>query len=188
LLDEQVAVLSGVYLAVGAAAGTDLLTESTRSMQKRDLLSDLLTAWLEDEGVARFDMSAILDTTVNNVATIAIDAVETGKSNAQVVSILQDHYSFSPARANTIARTTVGTAQSIGQIVQAEAVGVTHKRWNDSGFEVRDIHRKRDNEVVAIGQKFSLQAGDVAPRYPLDHLISGDDRINCRCFMTFEIN
>ena len=109
-------------------------------------------------------------------------------TSPQAEAVLPPISLTSPARALRIARTTGGTAQSIGQVAGALSVGATKKVWRDSNFEVREEHLARDGETVSIDDRFSRQFPDgSAPRWPLDQNTAAADRINCRCSMTFEM-
>ena len=77
----------------------------------------------------------------------------------------------------------------MGQFVSAGQSGATHKKWVDSGFEVRPEHQTRNSEpAVGLNARFSPQFGQInGPRYPLDPNLVPADRVNCRCSMIFEV-
>lgn len=151
-------------------------------------ISGAIDNFLEQEGIILTELSLINKST----ASYILDAVLNGEEEGQTVNEMQqsiiDIGAFSPGRALRIARTTVGTAQSIGQIEGFRSVGATHKVWRDSDFEVRQEHQNRDGEKVLLDDRFSSQfPGFPAPRYPLDQGIAPGDRINCRCSLTASI-
>lgn len=147
-------------------------------------IDDFLTA----EGVILSELSLLNKTTIASIFDTVIDGEQEGKTTEEIKQAISDSGTFSPARALSIARTTGGTAQSIGQMAGALSVGATKKIWRDSGFEVREEHIARDGETVDINGRFSRQFNEGStPRWPLDQDIAASDRINCRCSMTFEM-
>lgn len=172
-------------------AGTVLVDERGIDIdfEKRKIdynLAGLIDQFLEEEGVILLDLSLIEKTTIDGILTAVLDGEEEGKSINEIQQSLIDVGLFSSERALRIARTTVGTAQSIGQVEGARSAGATKKTWHDSGFEVRSIHKARNGETVGMDEQFSSQVtGATSPRWPLDQRSAASDRINCRCFMTF---
>lgn len=146
-----------------------------------------ITEFLSMENIILTELGLINATTVSNILDYIIDGESEGKSIADIKQAIMDSGTFSPERALRIARTTVGNAQSIGQMVGAIEAGATKKVWVDSGFEVREEHVARNGEKVGVNERFSSQfPGHLAPRWPVDQQSAAADRINCRCSMTFE--
>lgn len=151
-------------------------------------ISGMIDNLLEQEGIILTELSLINKTTVNLILEAVLNGEEEGQTVNEMQQALIDIGAFSPERALRIARTTVGTAQSIGQVVGFKSAGATHKTWIDSNFEVRPEHIARDGEKVGIDERFSSQfAGYPAPRWPLDQNIAPGDRVNCRCSMVGSI-
>ena len=138
------------------------------------------------EEIIAKDLSFIFKTTQDTLVAAIADMVQEGKTVQDVKDALLDAGIFGSSRALTIARTTAGTALSVGQLQNGIAMGATHKTWHDSGFEVRPEHVNRNGETVPIKDRFSNQFGEpIAPLYPGDPDIILADRINCRCYLTF---
>jgi uncharacterized protein with gpF-like domain len=151
-------------------------------------LEQEIQVFIAEESIILNELALINKVTVEAIITAIIDAEQEGKTITDMQQAIIDLGTFSPERALRIARTTVGTAQSIGQMAGAISVGATKKIWRDSNFEVRKQHQARDGETVDIEARFSRQFPDgLAPRWPLDQEAAASDRINCRCAMTFEI-
>lgn len=152
-------------------------------------VQDLIDEYLSKEATVLTEKSLIAETTVKQL----IEQVEEGIENAWTTSQLQqaivDVGVFSPERALRLSRTIMGTSGSIGQFVSAKHTGATHKKWIDSGFNVRDEHKERGMEpAVRIEERFSAKFGSsIGPMYPLDSILVPADRVNCRCSMIFEI-
>jgi len=129
---------------------------------------------------------------INTLTTAAIieqvqDFVENNKSLDQLKQAIQDVGIFDPVRASRIARTIGTNAASIGQFVAAQETGATLKTWNVAGFATRDIHDSRSGETVPMSARFSVKSGSIGPRWPGDADVAADDRINCRCFLTYQV-
>lgn len=150
-----------------------------------DELKQLIAEALANEGVILTDKSHIQQSVVDMILKQAQNAVENGLSPQELAQAIVDTGAFSPERALRIARTTCGTAASIGQMEAGRAAGATHKKWLASFADTRDEHMERDGESVPLNARFSAKFSGVGPRYPLDPEIAAGDRINCRCFMSF---
>jgi len=132
------------------------------------------------------EVSEIQQSTVEAILAQVREATDKNWTVQELVLAIEDTGIFSPERALRIARTEVGTAASIGQMVSGRVAGAKKKTWQTGGFDIRNIHTAREGETVGIDDRFSIQSGSTGPRFPSDHQISADDRINCKCFMTFE--
>jgi len=71
-------------------------------------------------------------------------------------------------------------------MVAGKVAGAGRKTWNTGGFAVRSIHSARELESVGIDERFSIQDGSIGPRFPSDFQTTAADRVNCKCFLTFE--
>lgn len=184
--------LSDIYMDTAFIfAGTVLVDErgtpvdfETRAIPRN--LQQTIEEFITIENTILTELSLINASTVDIILKAAIDAEEEGKTVTQIQQAILDSGTFSPERALRIARTTVGTAQSIGQMAGAIEAGATKKTWHDSNFDVRSEHSNRDGETIGMDERFSSQFPDYpAPRWPLDQNIAPADRINCRCAMSF---
>lgn len=142
--------------------------------------------FINNEGIILTELALIDAVTTENILDIMRDGSTEGKSVENIKQAIIDSGTFSPERALRIARTSVGTGQSIGQIVAAGEAGAISKTWRDSDLGVRIEHSNRDGETVGLNERFSSQfPGFPAPRWPLDQNIAPADRVNCRCSMSF---
>jgi HK97 family phage portal protein len=183
--------------AMGAAIAIDFGDKITVTregkpvaMEYRDEFTDAFEAQLaqyfEREKWMLTELSLLSETTVTLVMEQVSEGIKNGWTVQEIKTALEDVGAFSPQRALMLARTLAGTSASIGQLSSAMVSGSTHKTWMTSGFGVRAIHTAREGETVAIDSTFSARGkSGVAPRFPLDPFISPDDRISCRCSMTF---
>jgi len=165
-----------------------------------DLFVETLEEYLESERIVLNELALIEKSTANAIIIQVENALEEGLTGSQLQQAIIDAGIFEPppdikvgvgirGRALRLSRTITGTAGSMGQFVGARETGATHKKWRDSGFEVRDEHVERNAELaVGINGRFSPKFGAVTgPRYPLDPQMPVGDRVNCRCSMSFEI-
>ena len=155
------------------------------AMETRDVVEDqtmvIVDAMIQEEQIALVESGYITTGTAQMIMEQVRQGVIDGASVNQIQQAIIDVAAFSPERALRVARTASGTMQSIGQLAAGVAVGATKKTWQNSGFNVRERHIARNGETVPIEGEFS---GGL--RYPLDIRADADDRINCRCSMTFE--
>ena len=148
-------------------------------------------AILEARGIESFVQ--ISKTITNQIMNRIIQGVELGKTISQIAIDIQEFFDPKNAvsRANTIARTEVLTAVSIGQNAVAldieKVIPGSKKAWLTVGDNrVRDSHRNlQKDKPIPIKSKFVAKddSGKVAllsfPRDPLAN--APDETINCRC-------
>ena len=154
-----------------------------------DELKAALEEYIKGERVVLTELSHIEKSTVDSILLHVENGLAEGMSVNELQQSIIDAGIFEPARALQLSRTITGTAASMGQFIGARQVGATHKKWIDSGFNVRDEHRQRNAEAaVGVNGRFSPKFGaTTGPRYPLDPDMPVADRVNCRCSMFFEI-
>lgn len=177
-----------LFLNTAIQGAENIVIEKRSSVSFREVEEDLLALIqeaVENDGIINLELEAINSTTVKGLSELLIEGLDKGMTQAQLASAIMDSPLFSLGRAKVIANTIVGTAQSLGQLVYAKELNAETKTWHDSNLHVREEHRKRDGETVALGSKFSSQFEGASPRYPLDPLINPSDRIGCRCAMSF---
>ena len=183
--EEMSNLLKDNYLRWGIQFGQDIV------LQRAEITEDLqqsITNWLNEEQVLLEEVAAINKTSASLILDQVNESLEGGWNIGEVQQAIQDVGIFNESRALRIARTTIGTATSIGQYHAAKISGATHKVWRTSKFEVRPEHVKREGEEVRIDETFSPAFGmAVGPRFPLDNLLVPADRVNCRCSMSFAI-
>ncbi len=147
-----------------------------------------LQGFLNREAGILTEISFINEATAAAIIEQVQDFIENNKTHDQLKQAIQDVGIFDPVRASRIARTIGTNAASIGQFVAAQETGAETKTWNVAGFETRDIHDTRKGEKVPMSARFSVQSGSIGPRWPGDVDVTAEDRINCRCFLTFQID
>lgn len=145
-----------------------------------------LESFMNREAGILQEISLINAATVTAIIEQVKDFTENNKSIGQLKQAIQDVGISDPIRAARIARTMGTNAGSIGQFVGAQEAGAQTKTWNVAGFQTRDIHDKRKHETVPMQARFSAQIGSIGPRWPGDSDVAAADRINCRCFLTFQ--
>jgi HK97 family phage portal protein len=174
--------LRKIYFDSGQKFGQDIVVEKR---QIEDDLQAALEDYLQAENWILTDLSLISEDTVKIIMDKVRENIETGDPIATLQQAILDSGIFSDERALRIARTTAGTASSIGQIESAKLSGATHKKWLASNAETREQHKNRDGETVPIHSRYSRQYSGMPPRYPLDHQANVSDRVNCRCSQSF---
>jgi len=178
-------VLREIYMDFGLKFGKDIVVQR---QEISDELEAMLNQYLDEEAVLFEEVSAINKTSSSLITDLIEDSLENGMSTTQLQQAIMDVGVFSPGRALTIGRTSLGTAQSIGQWHSAYLTGATHKTWITAVFDVREEHTERSGEKVRISDTFSPKFGmSIGPRWPLDNRLVAADRVNCRCSMSFSI-
>lgn len=188
---EWVPVYVNITRSYALIAANQIIVEKRQD----DGMIDAIEKYLEDEAVVLKELKLIETSTVKDVMDQVRNALAEGMNANQLQQAIIDAGIFSPdppkepARALMLSRTITGTAGSMGQFISARETGATHKKWRDSGFEVRDEHVERNREpAVGLNARFSPKFGAIeGPRYPLDPQMPVGDRVNCRCSMSFEI-
>lgn len=174
---DWVPVYNNISMGYASIAANQILVEKRAD----DELKNALDQYLAAERIVLEELSDIESSTVSSILLQVENAIDQGLSTAMLQQAIIDAGIFEPARALRLSRTITGTAGSMGQFVSARQTGATHKKWRDSGFEVREEHQIRNAEpAVGINERFSAQFGATqGPRYPLDPEIHVADRVNC---------
>lgn len=182
--DKWGAAIQGHYLVVGATEGADVVVESRAA---KSVLREAIREALAAESIVLQEISAINTYTSARVIEQITSAIALGTSIGDLQQAIEDVGAFTPDRALRIGRTITGAAANLGQNIAAIEGGATHKTWSTSGFEVRSVHAAREGEEVEIADEFTRVASSngVYPRYPGDPRLAPEDRINCRCVLTF---
>lgn len=163
-------------------AGTQSLAELEAgvdfNLQDRNVLR-----WLSDR--SRRTAELIQGVSDERVLMSLWDVVYEGSYTIQkAAEALQDEYSFSASRADTVARTEIITAGRAGQFYGDQQSGmVIGKMWRSAMQKnTRDPHRSADGQVVPLNDPFIVNGE--ALMFPGDGSLgaSGDNVINCRCW------
>jgi SPP1 gp7 family putative phage head morphogenesis protein len=97
------------------------------------------------------------------------DAMESGMSNDDLATQLEDSYAFSADRAETIARTETAYADVQGNLAGYTEAGVDQKQWV-TGDGCCDDCDALNGVIVDMDEDFPDDGGDGPPLHP-----------NCRC-------
>ena len=93
------------------------------------------------------------------------------------------------ARTETLGAMNAASLESVLQLIETGSVreqDVT-KVWDATGdSRTRETHKEADGQDRRVGDRF--QVGDSLMRYPGDPEGSAKERIQCRCWMRFEID
>jgi len=173
-------MLQKAYIDIALDFSQDFETRATV-----DEIKNNIEQYLKNEGVILFEISNINSTTVDGIIAAIANGIDTGATTKELQQAIIDSGLLTESRALMLARTIAGTAANIGQIEGAKATGATHKIWKTAGFEVRPSHKKMDNKMVEIGEKFKV--GRESADFPLDPRLSPGERVNCRCTMNYVI-
>jgi hypothetical protein len=119
--------------------GADLTPEIT------DQVNEAATAWAKERAASMVGMRyeadgtlvanpnaewAITESTRDLLRTQVADAIEKGLSTDEIAAVLADSYAFSDARAETIARTEIASADIQGSLIGWKKSGVVEgKEW-----------------------------------------------------------
>jgi hypothetical protein len=153
--------------------------------QDDDELAERIQRMMEQEQIILTERSHINETTVALMAEQFRQAREEDWTIQETKQAIEDAGAFGPVRGLRISRTVTAASSSVGQLAGAESAGARTKQWNTSEYEVRQLHVNRSGERVGINEAFSVQSGLTGPRYPGDPRVAPEDRINCRCSLTF---
>ena len=122
---------------------------------------------------------------IDEVAGKVVEAVkaagEAGESISTVTSTVRQAWAgWSKGRAETIARTEVGTMYNTARFNEMPRQGFEHHEWVTSIDEAtRESHYDVDGQVRRIGQPFDI--GGVMMTHPQANGAPAGEVINCRC-------
>lgn len=216
-IDDE--ILESAYRDVVRATWEDSFRESVAFFGGRAKalplqILELLLRYLETGALARARIANA--TTKRYLLEAIMEGLQQGRDNYDIASDIYTRWverrkpgdeitdgPLSRWRAETMARTEVGTAQQDANIVGARQSGMTHKKW----LSVRHPRRTRrpetgskfdhyaqydpetgtgaNGQVVAISQPFII-SGE-AMNYPGDPSFGADpgNRLNCLCTASF---
>jgi len=175
--------ISKMYVFSGGRHGTDFVMETRTS--EDDIRAEIVE-YLRKEDIVLTEVSMINETTAEKVILHVDSAIETGATMNQLQQAIIDTGIFNEKRALGLARTISGNAVNLGQWKGAETAGATQKVWSTAATEVRKSHRKASGQTVGIDDLFKV--GKFRARYPLDNQLPPEERMNCRCTLTYKID
>jgi hypothetical protein len=127
-------------------------------------------------------------TTVRKLQKALAKGAEEGQGIGSLTKAVNEAFGVRRRNAATIARTELLRATQDAQVESFAQSGVVEtKRWNDNqDADVRDSHYATLIESVAVREPFTLANGSSAS-YPGDMALPPEDSINCRCYVTPEL-
>lgn len=149
-------------------------------------MEKLVRDWLSEYGAKK--VKSIVETTRNAIRRILVSGAENHEPPRVIAKRIVDDLGgdIAKRRAETIARTEIGTANSVGSDEAAKITGLTlEKVWNAT-----EDHRTRPDHAAADGQRVGMEAsftlGGVSMKFPRDPDGPANQVINCRCVCTYE--
>lgn len=122
----------------------------------------------------------INQTTVDSLLNTLADGVGNGEGLDQLVARIGDVFDIADAvRAETIARTEVGSAQNFGRAIEMQEQGVEKRMWVSAFLNTRDAHAEAHGQVVGVDEPFNVGGEELM--YPQDADGSAENVINCQC-------
>jgi hypothetical protein len=171
-----VELAGGMYkdnIQVGAAAIAKLLGIDPSAI----LATPFVVDFIRDRS---FVMLAVNKTTTDALKATLTEAISAGEGlssiRERITSVYADAQGF---RAETIARTEVGSSQNFGRTAEMENQKVGKKVWITTFSNSRDAHIEADGQIVGVNDSFSV--GGESLEYPGDPSGSADNVINCQC-------
>jgi hypothetical protein len=160
-------------IMIGAAAIAKLL-----GVDPIDVLLSPYTATFIDK--RSFIMLSVNETTRDSLRVNLSEAIANGESIGDIRNRITNIYSEAQGfRAETIARTEVGSAQNYGRTQEMEVNKAEKKVWIATFSNTREAHAAADGQVVGIHDHFNV--GGESLEYPGDPSGSPENIINCQC-------
>jgi hypothetical protein len=179
------------FIDIGISLGMQAVFEirDTTSDDVEAKLKKSLEFFLKQENQILIEKSLIDKATAKYVIDTVRDGVQEGLPINKIQEKLAGSHMFSSVRSLRIARTIGGLAGGLSQLRMAQISGMTHKTWHSVGDEnTRKEHTKRNGQTVPIKKTFQAAFGlSYGPMFPCDPHIHVSDRVNCRCWMSFEV-
>lgn len=151
------------------------------------LLDTDVSDWIETPAVQAYLMnkpSALADlidpTTMDALRATLSEGVAQGDDLTALVARVQSVYDDADGfRAETIARTEVGSAQNFGRANEMQAQGVEQRMWICAFLNSREEHMAAHGQTVGVDEPFDV--GGEPLMYPQDPDGSPENTINCQC-------
>lgn len=165
--------ISKTNIAIGAAAVAKLL-----GIDPSDILA---TPFVVDYvGKRSFVMLDVNKTTRVKLRDTLQEGVAQGEDLGQIRERISTVYDEAQGfRAETIARTEVGSAQQFGRSQEMRQQKVEKQVWVAIFQNTRDAHAEADGQIVGVGERFNV--GGEFLEYPGDFSGSPGNVINCQC-------
>lgn len=160
--------------------------EETKFIDLLAIVEKTIHRWLVDYGARK--VRAITETTRKLIRRALVKGNEEKEPPRVLAKRIRSEVGgeIGRARAQTIARTEIGVASSVGSDEAAKVTGLQlDKVWvATEDARTRPDHRKADGQKVDMDRTFTV--GGEAMRYPRDPDGSAGNVVNCRCVCTYE--
>lgn len=141
-----------------------------------DLVNERSVAYA-DESAADL-VTGISETTRERLRELVTQAIEDAQGVQELQAAIEDDFTFSADRAETIARTEIGNAHMAGALEGAKASGLTLKKFIIRGSQDFDCPICGLNELEGkIGLEEEFPSGDEGPLF----------HPNCECTLVFDV-
>ena len=152
------------------------------------LVDKLVQEWVRKHAGAR--IVGIIDTDLERVRRELTEGVQKGEGIPQLAKRIEDYLDPIYAnRAETVARTEIVSASSLGSQLAAQATGIPmRKSWlSTPGDRTRDSHSDADGQTVGLDETYSVAGYRL--RFPGDSSMGAppEETVSCRCSETFEV-
>lgn len=127
-----------------------------------------------------FVMLAVNETTTADLRKTLREGIESGEDLGQIRERITNVYDEAQDfRAETIARTEVGSAQNFGRNTEMENQKVKNKVWIAIFSNTREAHVEADGQIVRVDEAFVVDGERL--EFPGDPAGSPGNVINCQC-------
>lgn len=187
-----------LYRSLYAAVGRDFAKDTLRSIKSDSgretkanelpLVDKLLLEWVRKNSGQR--ITGILDTDLERVRRELTEGVRDGESIPQMAKRIEDYLDPIYAnRAETVARTEIVSASSLGSQLAAQATGLPMRKTflSTPGERTRESHAAADGQERALDEPYEIAGYQL--RFPGDSSMGAppEETISCRCSETFAV-
>lgn len=160
-------------ITVGASAIASLL-----GVDPSDILTTpFVIKFIESKS---FNLLKVNQTTREELKDTLREGIALGEDLGQIRDRIEETYKKADtARAETIARTEIGSAQNYGRVAEMEQQKVERKIWIAAFSNTRDAHASADGQIVGRDDSFDVDGESLS--YPGDPSGSASNVINCQC-------
>lgn len=158
--------------------GDDLVTAVNQTVQQRAARRSL--------AISARKIQNTNEATQNRIADTLKKGLDKGEGLTELTKRISDDFSFSPARAKRVARTSVSGSVSSGRFEGLKAVKAEKKGWLSARNEaVRNSHKSADarysTDGIALNEYFTV--GSASLMFPGDPAGDVGEIANCRCMV-----
>lgn len=175
--DDAIEEIGGDMYRDNITIGSQAIATLLR-LSASDILATPFVIKFVDE--KSFALLKVNDTTREDLKSTLREGLALGENIGEIRERIEKTYEkASTLRAETIARTEVGSAQNYGRTSEMELQKVEKKVWIATFSNTRDEHASADGQVVNVRESFTV--GGESLEYPGDPSGSAANVINCQC-------